>query len=30
MIATIDIRPLDRGPKSVHDVSEHLSTMSSV
>ena len=29
-IATIDIRPLDRGPKSVHDVSEHLSTLSPV
>jgi transposase InsO family protein len=29
-IATIDIRPLDRAPKSVHDVSEHLSTMSPV
>jgi transposase InsO family protein len=30
LIATIDIRPLDRKPKSVHDVSEHLSTMSPV
>jgi Transposase and inactivated derivatives len=29
-IATIDIRPLDRKPKSVHDVSEHLSTISPV
>jgi len=29
-IATIDIRPLDREPKSVHDVSEHLSTLSPV
>ncbi len=29
-IATIDIRPLDRGPKSVHDVSEHPSTLSPV
>ena len=29
-IATIDIRPLDRKPKSVHDVSEHLSTLSPV
>src|SRR5919109_588696 len=28
MIATIDIRPLDRRPESVHDVSEHPSTMS--
>ena len=30
MIATIDIRPLDRSTKSVHDVSEHLSTLSPV
>jgi transposase InsO family protein len=30
MITTIDIRPLDRTPESVHDVSEHLSTMSPV
>jgi transposase InsO family protein len=30
MIATIDIRPLDCKPESVHDVSEHLSTMSPV
>jgi transposase InsO family protein len=30
MIATIDIRPLDCRPESVHDVSEHLSTMSPV
>ena len=30
MIATIDIRPLDRGPKSIHDVSEHPSTLSPV
>jgi transposase InsO family protein len=30
MIATIDIRPLDRRPESVHDVSEHLSTLSPV
>jgi transposase InsO family protein len=30
MIATIDIRPLDREPKSVHDVSEHPSTLSPV
>ena len=30
MIATVDIRPLDRGPESVHDVSEHPSTMSPV
>jgi transposase InsO family protein len=30
MIATIDIRPLDQRPKSVHDVSEHLSTLSPV
>jgi transposase InsO family protein len=30
MIATIDIRPLDRRPESVHDVSEHPSTMSPV
>jgi transposase InsO family protein len=29
-IATIDIRPLDCRPESVHDVSEHLSTMSPV
>jgi hypothetical protein len=29
-IATIDIRPLDHGPKSVHDVSEHLSILSPV
>jgi transposase InsO family protein len=29
-IATIDIRPLDREPKCVHDVSEHLSTLSPV
>jgi transposase InsO family protein len=29
-IATIDIRPLDRTPKSVHDVSEHPSTLSPV
>jgi len=29
-IATIDIRPLDRGPGSVHDVSEHPSTLSPV
>ena len=30
MIATIDIRPLDCRPESVHDVSEHLSTLSPV
>jgi len=30
MIATIDIRPLDRRPESVHDVSEHPSTLSPV
>jgi hypothetical protein len=30
MIATIDIRPLDCRPESVHDVSERLSTMSPV
>jgi transposase InsO family protein len=30
MIATIDIRHLDRSQKSVHDVSEHLSTLSPV
>ena len=30
MIATVDIRPLDRRPESVHDVSEHLSTLSPV
>jgi len=30
MIATIDIRPLDCRPGSVHDVSEHLSTLSPV
>jgi len=30
MIATIDIRPLDRKLESVHDVSEHPSTMSPV
>jgi len=30
MIATIDIRPLDCGSGSVHDVSEHLSTLSPV
>jgi transposase InsO family protein len=30
IIATIDIRPLDRRPGSVHDVSEHLSTLSPV
>ena len=30
MIATIDIRPLDQSPESVHDVSEHLSTLSPV
>ena len=30
MIATIDIRPLDRRTESVHDVSEHPSTMSPV
>jgi transposase InsO family protein len=30
MIATVDIRPLDRRPESVHDVSEHPSTMSPV
>jgi hypothetical protein len=30
MIATVDVRPLDRGPESVHDVSEHPSTMSPV
>jgi transposase InsO family protein len=30
MIVTIDIRPLDQGPESVHDVSEHLSTLSPV
>ncbi len=29
-IATIDIRPLDHRPESVHDVSEHPSTMSPV
>jgi transposase InsO family protein len=29
-IATIDIRPLDRRPESVHDVSEHPSTLSPV
>jgi transposase InsO family protein len=29
-IATIDIRPLDREPESVHDVSEHPSTLSPV
>jgi hypothetical protein len=29
-IATIDIRPLDPRPESVHDVSEHPSTMSPV
>ena len=29
-IATIDIRPLDCRPGSVHDVSEHLSTLSPV
>jgi transposase InsO family protein len=29
-IATINIRPLDCRPESVHDVSEHLSTMSPV
>jgi transposase InsO family protein len=29
-IATIGIRPLDRGPGSVHDVSEHPSTLSPV
>jgi transposase InsO family protein len=29
-IATIDIRPLDGTPESVHDVSEHLSTISPV
>jgi transposase InsO family protein len=30
IIATIDIRPLDRRPESVHDVSEHPSTLSPV
>jgi transposase InsO family protein len=30
MIATIDIRPLDCRPESVHDVSEHPSTLSPV
>jgi hypothetical protein len=30
MIATIDIRPLHCRPESVHDVSEHLSTLSPV
>jgi transposase InsO family protein len=30
IITTIDIRPLDCGPGSVHDVSEHLSTLSPV
>jgi transposase InsO family protein len=30
LIATIDIRPLDCRPESVHDVSEHLSTLSPV
>jgi hypothetical protein len=30
MIATIDIRPLDCKPESVHDVSEHPSTSSPV
>jgi transposase InsO family protein len=30
MIATIDIRPLDRRQESVHDVSEHPSTLSPV
>jgi transposase InsO family protein len=30
VIATIDIRPLDCRPESVHDVSEHLSTISPV
>jgi transposase InsO family protein len=30
MIATIDIRSLDRRPESVHDVSEHPSTLSPV
>jgi transposase InsO family protein len=30
VITTIDIRPLDCRPESVHDVSEHLSTMSPV
>jgi transposase InsO family protein len=30
MIATIDIRPLDARPESVHDVSEHPSTFSQV
>jgi hypothetical protein len=29
-IATVDIRALDRNPESVHDVSEHPSTMSPV
>jgi len=29
-IATVDIRALDRSPESVHDVSEHPSTMSPV
>jgi transposase InsO family protein len=29
-IATVDIRPLDGRSESVHDVSEHLSTMSQV
>jgi transposase InsO family protein len=29
-IATVDIRPLDGRPESVHDVSEHLSTISPV
>jgi len=30
MIATVDIRPLDGRPESVHDVSEHPSTISPV
>ena len=30
IIATVDIRPNDRRPESVHDVSEHPSTMSPV
>ena len=30
MITTVDIRPLDCKPGSVHDVSEHLSTLSPV
>jgi hypothetical protein len=30
MIATVDIRPLDGRTESVHDVSEHPSTISPV